>query len=658
MHTDEERCLLFPSTLSGGALNWYCRLPPETVDSFEELRKLFVAQHIFQTDHLHSTDDLYTIRQKPDESLRKFAGRFSHEYYRCAEADDKTALKGFTAGLRDCFFKYMINANTWKTYSEVMAQAYNHASANAMTYQGKPPTTTPYQQVGSGSQIQPNEKTSSFQKAAVPPPALLNTLPSQQTYQSQGKRKDFHLHQSHFSKRSKGHYRDNQGYRHDNPRPQAVNTVGQARVRTAPTLRYKAYTPLNTICVAIYLSIAHLIPKTKPRHLDYKPTKNTGTFCCYHEHNGHDGEKCITLRDHIEALAREGKIDQFLLHPPRGNRNQCQVNVIYSISGGTPISKSSNRAMKNSEQALRSGHQVFHVEDIRGGKYQKPNWDPICFYPEEERGIIYPHNDPLIVKAHIANFEVRRILVDTGASINIMFAEAFRALNVAEHLLDRSISPLISFSDDIVQPLGGIHLPFTIGTGPYTATITTNFLVVDCPTTYNVIFERTGINDLKAMVSIHMLLMKFPTPYGNGYIRGDQLSARSCYNTLVKQQHLPVPKETLFIHDQVIKTSPYEANLDLPGGNSQPDDHQDDSFTQQAQPAEELENISISKDYSDRMVKIGTTLSPSIRLALISFLQENTEVFAWSYKDMPGISPDIICHRLSIDPKTKSVRQK
>ncbi|KAM1066715.1 hypothetical protein ACFX2B_021848 [Malus domestica] len=58
------------------------------------------------------------------------------------------------------------------------------------------------------------------------------------------------------------------------------------------------------------------------------------------------------------------------------------------------------------------------------------------------------------------------------------------------------------------------------------------------------------------------------------------------------------------------------------------------------------------------MVKIGTTLSPPIRLALISFLQDNTEVFAWSYEDMPGISPDIICHRLRIDPKTKPVRQK
>ena len=58
------------------------------------------------------------------------------------------------------------------------------------------------------------------------------------------------------------------------------------------------------------------------------------------------------------------------------------------------------------------------------------------------------------------------------------------------------------------------------------------------------------------------------------------------------------------------------------------------------------------------MVKIGTTLSPPIRLALIYFLQENIEVFAWSYEDMTGIYPDIICHRLSIDPKTKPVRQK
>ncbi|KAM1160813.1 hypothetical protein ACFX19_034369 [Malus domestica] len=73
-----------------------------------------------------------------------YASRFSHEYSHCAEADDKTALKAFMAGLHDCFFKYMINANIWKTYTDMMAHAYNHAFAEARIYQGKPLTATPY----------------------------------------------------------------------------------------------------------------------------------------------------------------------------------------------------------------------------------------------------------------------------------------------------------------------------------------------------------------------------------------------------------------------------------------------------------------------------------------------------------------------------------
>ncbi|KAM1441063.1 hypothetical protein ACFXTO_009223 [Malus domestica] len=181
MHTDEERCLIFPSTLSGRALNWYCRLPPETVDSFEEVRKLFVSQHIFQIDRLHSADDLYTICQKPNESLREYVDRFSHEYSRYAKADDKTALKAFTVGLRDCFFKYKINANTWKTYSEVMALAYNHASTEARTYQGNPHMVNPYQQVGSGSQVLQSKEILAIQTPIASSPALFSYLLSHQT---------------------------------------------------------------------------------------------------------------------------------------------------------------------------------------------------------------------------------------------------------------------------------------------------------------------------------------------------------------------------------------------------------------------------------------------------------------------------------------------
>ncbi|KAM1294950.1 hypothetical protein ACFX2H_014817 [Malus domestica] len=189
MHTDEERCLLFPSILSGGALNWYCRLPPETVDSFEELRKLF----------------------KPDESLQEYVGRFSHEYSRCAEANDKTALKAFTGSLRDCFFKYMINANIWKTYSEVMAHAYNHASTEARTYQENPHMFNPYQQVGSGCQVLPSEKILAIQTPIASSSASFSYSLSHKAYLSLGKRKDFCSQQAHYNKRDKSSYQDNQG---------------------------------------------------------------------------------------------------------------------------------------------------------------------------------------------------------------------------------------------------------------------------------------------------------------------------------------------------------------------------------------------------------------------------------------------------------------
>ncbi|KAM1387175.1 hypothetical protein PS1_033530 [Malus domestica] len=195
--------------LSGRALKWYCRLPPEIVDSFEELRKLFVSQHIFQTDRLHSTDDLYTIRQKPDESLQEYVGHFSYEYSHCVEANDKTALMAFTAGLHDCFFKYMINADTWNTYSEVMAQAYNHASAEARTYQGSPHMVNPYQQVGSGSQVLPSKEILAIQTPIASSHVSFSYSLSHQTYLSLGKRNDFYSQQAHYNKRDKSSYQDN-----------------------------------------------------------------------------------------------------------------------------------------------------------------------------------------------------------------------------------------------------------------------------------------------------------------------------------------------------------------------------------------------------------------------------------------------------------------
>jgi len=58
------------------------------------------------------------------------------------------------------------------------------------------------------------------------------------------------------------------------------------------------------------------------------------------------------------------------------------------------------------------------------------------------------------------------------------------------------------------------------------------------------------------------------------------------------------------------------------------------------------------------MVKIGTTLSREMEENLKHTLRRNLDVFAWSAKDMPGIYPNFICHRLAIDRTARPVQQK
>ena len=60
----------------------------------------------------------------------------------------------------------------------------------------------------------------------------------------------------------------------------------------------------------------------------------------------------------------------------------------------------------------------------------------------------------------------------------------------------------------------------------------------------------------------------------------------------------------------------------------------------------------------ERTIKIGTSLSSETRAAIIACLRRNRDVFAWSHSDMKGIDPDLMCHRLNVDPRVPARRQK
>ena len=76
-------------------------------------------------------------------------------------------------------------------------------------------------------------------------------------------------------------------------------------------------------------------------------------------------------------------------------------------------------------------------------------------------------------------------------------------------------------------------LTVTVGTQPRQLTRQLDFLVVDCPSSYNVIIRKPILNRWKAATSTYYLKVKFPTDNGVGEVRGDQILARKCYQAVL-----------------------------------------------------------------------------------------------------------------------------
>ena len=74
------------------------------------------------------------------------------------------------------------------------------------------------------------------------------------------------------------------------------------------------------------------------------------------------------------------------------------------------------------------------------------------------------------------------------------------------------------------------------------------------------------------------------------------------------------------------------------------------------EPVERLEEIPLDSSKLDRTIRIGTLASPTVRQALVAFLKENQDVFAWSHEDMPRIDPSVMVHRLNASPSCPLVR--
>jgi len=90
--------------------------------------------------------------------------------------------------------------------------------------------------------------------------------------------------------------------------------------------------------------------------------------------------------------------------------------------------------------------------------------------------------------------------------------------------------PIYGFSREKVSTRAYIDLHTIFWEGTQTKTIRICFLVVDAPTSYNVLLGRPSLNTLGIVVSTPHLAMKFPSPSSDILtIHDNQWLARECY---------------------------------------------------------------------------------------------------------------------------------
>ena len=128
----------------------------------------------------------------------------------------------------------------------------------------------------------------------------------------------------------------------------------------------------------------------------------------------------------------------------------------------------------------------------------------------------------------VEEFNIHRVLIDNKSSVDI-FVPAFQHMKLDKKRIRPFTSPLVSFTGDRIIPRSIVTLTIIAGTYPKQVTKEIDFLIVNCPSTYNIILGRPTLDRLRAATSTYYSKVKFLTAHRVGEIKGDQVLARECY---------------------------------------------------------------------------------------------------------------------------------
>ena len=222
------------------------------------------------------------------------------------------------------------------------------------------------------------------------------------------------------------------------------------------------------------------------------PNADTGKHCQYHRNYGHTIEGCQALKDKIEELVQAGHLRKFVKttittprslqrdpdsrersgrrdgrtrddhrrsnirkrsespvrrtrpkseSPERRSRTKQKVREVINtiagpvslgvppqevsyIAGGFAGGGCSNSARKKHLRVIQSVHLA--------STHRRPHIPPITFTDGDFTAIDPAQDDPMVITVEIDKFAIAKVLVDQGSSVDILYWETFKKMQISE----------------------------------------------------------------------------------------------------------------------------------------------------------------------------------------------------------------------------------
>ncbi|XP_073138871.1 uncharacterized protein [Henckelia pumila] len=472
-YSDPIKYRVFLTTLIGPAQQWFNLLRQGDINEFKDFSKAFLHHFASSKKHPTTTFSLFAIKQQGQEDLRAYIRRFSNLALEVPAATTDMLISAFTQGLTTGDFLKSLIKKPPSTYNELLARAEKYVNLEEIQVSrlngdtDKP--TSPK-----------NMRTPNTPRKGgpVPRPKLLGQFTSFTPLRMSKTRALQICEENYFYK---GPHGASMGLAGQSPTKQEIERIIQ-------------HNP----------GIKEIVAKQKR---------------VYHSNKrGRDGP------EHLGPRA--------IPEPPRGNfqcpnPNQPGNNqgtppptrgVINIISRGTTDGHC-NRERKTSSQKLSSMEIIDQV--VQTGP-------TLSFGPGDLRGLADTTiNDALVIRALIANYDVARIFVDYGSSVNVLFQETINQMDLGEYKVEPVVTSLFGFTSHAIQPIGLINLPLNLGKDRTRKTQKVSFIIVDAPSAYNVILGRPAMTTFMAVTSALYQKIKFSV--GNEVGEIEQKAAKSSH---------------------------------------------------------------------------------------------------------------------------------